>query len=169
VFESYEPGSEVVFSKNEAHFAADAFEFARLIWSIFGSGTAAVGAVENGNAAFTQGVQPQQYERAQETSNIEGKTNASYGWTGIFLNNSKSPFDSTSFRQALAHVVDTEDLVQVAISGYGEPARSPIAPSNEKWYNEDAPLLNGGLETARQVLYDDGYRWDEDGNLLAPV
>lgn len=168
-FEAYEPGSRVVFTRNEDHFAADEYSFDRLIWNIYGSGSTAVGAVENGEAAFAQAVQPQQYERAQDTDGLEAMSNASFGWTGIFLNNGVEPFDRTPFRQALAHAVDTERIVQISLSGYGSPARSPISPTNEKWFDPDTPLLDGGLDEARQVLEDAGYRWDDDGALLKRV
>ena len=169
IFRAYESGDRIAYELNEDHFMADEFDIDGLIWRIYGTETTGVADVESGEAAYYEAMQPDNFERASDHDDVEGIPSTSYGWSGIFFNTTREPFDDVVFRQALANVVDKERMVELSFDGFADVATSPIAPSNEFFYNPDIPTHDGGLERADELLSDAGYRWDEDGNLHRPL
>jgi len=168
-FVQYEAGDRVTYELYDDHFMADEFDIDGLIWRIYGTETAAVGDVEQGEAAYFESAQPDNFDNATDHDDVEGITSVSFGWTGIYLNTNREPFDDTAFRQALASAVDKEQIVDLTFDGHADIASSTVAPSNEAWHNPDAPAFNDGIEGAVDILADAGYRWDDSGNLYKPI
>jgi peptide/nickel transport system substrate-binding protein len=95
---------------------------------------------------------------------------------GVFymgFNFRRPPFNDLAVRQAIAHTLDHETVVEAVLGGFGEPGQGMIAPANafwhnpewETWLNED---YNFSVPTARQILDEAGYRWDAEGNIYYP-
>ncbi|MBC7223007.1 MAG: hypothetical protein H5T59_01810, partial [Anaerolineae bacterium] len=88
----------------------------------------------------------------------------------------KPPFDDVRVRQALAHAVDKEEILKVALGGVGQVAFAPLAPTlpgfdpSLKAYElgYDPERSKSLLEEAGFVLGDDGV-WERDGQALQAV
>jgi peptide/nickel transport system substrate-binding protein len=96
---------------------------------------------------------------------------------GVFymvFNLRKPPFNDPAVRQAIAHTLDHDTVVEAVLGGYGEPGQGMIAPANEYWHNPAwatwlEESYNFSTGTARRILQEAGYRWDAAGKLHYPA
>ncbi|MCD2204057.1 ABC transporter substrate-binding protein [Halobacterium sp. KA-6] len=164
----YESGGRIVYSPYENYQLAD-FGFDQLVWNIFSNQAAAVGAVQNNQAAFVQEINPNSFSRLQDAQNVSAVANPSHGASNFWVQNQRDPFNDVAFRQALSFALDRESMINTAMRGRADPSITPIAPANEFWYNPDVPSYSGGVERAIEVLKEAGYRWNDNGQLLKPI
>jgi peptide/nickel transport system substrate-binding protein len=92
-----------------------------------------------------------------------------FGVYYVGFNLSQPPFDSLEFRQAIAHTIDYDTIVNTILAGYGTPGGGFIAPANEFWHDPTVEFPQYDLEAARQILADAGYEWDAEGRLYLPA
>ena len=92
--------------------------------------------------------------------------------TALVIATTKEPFNSVSFRRALAHAVDFEKIKARALSNY-TPTIQPgfILPfgTEKKFFNkEDAETYGYSYNTdkAREILEEAGFSWNKEGKLL---
>lgn len=163
----YESENRAIYEKFDDYYMD--FPVDRLIWKVYGSQTTAIGDLEEGRIHNVRGLQASQYERTKQNNNLVSFAVPSHGLTPIYIQNSREPFGDINVRHAMAHCLDKQEIINVALQGYGDIATSPIAPANEFWHNPDVPKYEGGAETGRQILYDAGYRWNSNQQLLKPV
>ena len=170
VFEltNYEPGNRIVYEKHTDHYNADRYDFDTLIYNIYGTNTAAVGDVINGNAAFVEEIGYSDWQRADNASGVVADTNPSIQVNGIFINTNRAPFNDVLVRQAVAYGLNRQQIIDTVHQGYGQVAKSPIAPANERYFNAEVEAYDFSLEQARQKLREAGFRY-QNGNLMKPV
>jgi peptide/nickel transport system substrate-binding protein len=81
------------------------------------------------------------------------------GFQFLAWNHRRPPFNDPAFRRALSALVDREAMASAAWNGYAVPANSHVSPALPFWHREgivaEAPR---GIEIARQILADAGYR-----------
>lgn len=168
---AYESQNRAVYEKHDNYEETHPWEFAmdKLIWKIYGSKSAAIGDLEKGRVHNVKALGPSQFQKLKERENIETAAVSSHGFTPVYLNHRKGkPFDDRAFRLALTQATDKQEVINVALQGLGDVAKTSMAPVNEFWYNPEIGSHQDGGEAARQTLIDAGYRWDENGNLLMP-
>lgn len=118
--------------------------------------------------------------READTRLVTGRSGAFYH---VGYNVRRAPLSNPRFRGVLASLLDKEALVEEAFDGYAEPASSPLAaspqwvPDDLLWderssdpvhpFAGDAGTGSLDVERARDLLRDAGYRFDEEGRLLA--
>jgi peptide/nickel transport system substrate-binding protein len=86
-------------------------------------------------------------------------------------NVSESPFSNTAFRQAMALTINTSAIVQTVYKGYATPGslgRGTIPPSSTEWHNPNTVQYQYDLSAAKNLLSNEGYTWDNSGNLHYP-
>ncbi|MDA0265909.1 MAG: ABC transporter substrate-binding protein, partial [Cyanobacteria bacterium] len=78
-------------------------------------------------------------------------------------------FNSVAFRQAVSYTIDRQTMINNIYQGLGAPQTSPISVQSPYY----APPEPGGvrtydfnLEQARTLLQEDGFQWNEAGELL---
>lgn len=165
---NYEPGNQIVFEKHDGHYNADEYDIDTIVYQIYGTNSAAVGAMLNGNAAFTQGLGFSDWNRARDADNATATNNPSIRVNGLFMNMNREPYNDVHVRRAVAYAINREQIIETVHQGYGNPAKSPIARSNERYYAEDIEAYEFDLESARQQLFETGLRYDGD-TLMKPV
>ena len=78
----------------------------------------------------------------------------------------KGPCQSPQVRQAFSRAFDREALVQVEMSGHGDPACLPVSPLHGEYDEEAAALLAHDPEEAAALLAQAGYEINEEDGLL---
>ncbi|MDR0568596.1 MAG: ABC transporter substrate-binding protein [Spirochaetaceae bacterium] len=76
----------------------------------------------------------------------------------LVLNNAVSPLDDVRVRRAINYCVDTQNIIDAAFYGRGEPSGSPLIPGLRKYYDES--LKNpypADIEKAKGLLASAGY------------
>lgn len=74
-------------------------------------------------------------------------------------------FRQKAFRQAIAHAVDRDAIVNTVYLGAGVPISGPITPGNKTWYSSAAPVYAFDRARARALLASLGLT-DRDGDGL---
>ncbi len=93
----------------------------------------------------------------------------SIGFQYFAFNVRYAPFDDVNFRQAVAHSIPQQFIIDNIYNGFAAPADSFVSAALEYWRQcEDLPTYDFTIEGARQLLADAGYSWDDDGRLHYP-
>ena len=78
------------------------------------------------------------------------------GETILSTNNRKAPFDDLRVRQAMAHALDREEIIEGATYGYGVPIGTHFAPQNP-YYLDLTGTYPHDVEKAKALLAEAGY------------
>lgn len=78
------------------------------------------------------------------------------GETILATNNRKPPFDNLLVRQAMAHAIDRQAIIDGATYGYGVPIGAPFAPHNP-YYVDLTGTYPHNVERAKALLAEAGY------------
>ena len=108
-------------------------------------------------------------EVADADPNIELYASPDLGFRFFAFNLRQPPFDDLAMRQAVAHIIPKESIIQNIFKGFGVPADSYVSLAIEYWHDPNLPQYEFSIEQARQVLADAGYTWDAEGRLLMPA
>jgi len=156
--------------------------FDRLVVEVVPSDIAAVQAVGDGRADATiSNLGPDSVPRVGEEANARLVNAQSAAFYHVGYNARRSPLQNPRFRGVLASLVDKSALVDDAFEGYAEPAASPLAASAEwvpetlQWGDSDTDPVHPffgedgqvDVESARDAFREAGYRFNDDGELIA--
>jgi peptide/nickel transport system substrate-binding protein len=78
------------------------------------------------------------------------------GETILGTNNRKPPFDNLKVRQAMAHAIDRQAIIDGATYGYGTPIGAPFAPHNP-YYVDLTNTYPHDVEKAKALLAEAGF------------
>jgi peptide/nickel transport system substrate-binding protein len=78
------------------------------------------------------------------------------GETILSTNNRKPPFDNLKVRQAMAHALDRQAIIDGTTNGYGVPIGAPFAPHNP-YYVDLTATYPHDIDAARALLAEAGF------------
>ena len=76
-------------------------------------------------------------------------------------------FQNVNFRRAIAHALDRESMVRIALQGKGQPLWSYYTSANKRWYNDRVVRYPYNPDLARQILLGEGFH-QREGILYDP-
>jgi peptide/nickel transport system substrate-binding protein len=86
------------------------------------------------------------------------------GWNKkLMINHKKPPFNDKRFRQALAHAINQQEIIDKAHRGFGSPASLGLLSPDHEFYNSNTPTYAPDPAKARQILKSLGYVKGSDG------
>lgn len=135
----------------------------RILIKVVPDNSARAVAVESGDLDFIQSpVSPQDVIRLEETSGIQVDRIPASGYTYINLNTADPILSDVRVRQALAHLVNRQQILDTIYKGIGQIANSPIPPG--MWaYAADVPGYDYDPEQAAALLDEAGWELGADG------
>jgi peptide/nickel transport system substrate-binding protein len=74
-------------------------------------------------------------------------------------------FRNDNFRKAIAHIMDKDNMIKIAMNGLGYPQISPKTPSEGYFYNSDVVTYPYDPKKAREILQAEGFGYRADGSL----
>ncbi len=94
-------------------------------------------------------------------ANPSAEITMNYGFHMFYLcyNMRREPLDADVLRQAIAHVIDRDNIIQTLFEGYMLPLAAFLPPSNA-YYKEDIPRFPYNPEEAKKLLDGAGYTVD---------
>jgi peptide/nickel transport system substrate-binding protein len=112
----------------------------------------------SGEAHIVRWVSPQSAAQVERGREMRIEAPPLQSSTNAYLNTQKSPFEDVRVRQALAWATDREELVQLAMNGYGTPnpswlAINPLYPEAKR-----TGYVRQDLARAAQLLDEAGWR-----------
>jgi peptide/nickel transport system substrate-binding protein len=85
------------------------------------------------------------------------------GWNKkLMINHKKAPFSDRRFRQALAHAISRQEIINRSHRGFGTPASYGLLSIDHEMYNPDTPAYSFDPDRARELIRAMGFQ--EDGN-----
>lgn len=83
---------------------------------------------------------------------------APYGWhLKLVMNHKEAPLNEKAFRQALAHAIDRNALVEITQRGHAMVGNPGFVPPDSPWYNPHVKSYKFDLGKARTLLRELGY------------
>ena len=74
-------------------------------------------------------------------------------------------FRSRNFRRAVSAAINRADLCKVVYGGHATPARGPVSPANQFWFDAQLPEMRFDQTSATKLLREDGFQ-QQGGKLV---
>src|SRR3990167_2485449 len=83
----------------------------------------------------------------------------------VFLNQSQNTLlVEKKIREAITYATNKNELIDIALNGFGQISNTPLPPNLIKYYNENLNPLQYDIEKAKSILSEQGWEdLDEDG------
>ncbi len=86
------------------------------------------------------------------------------GWNKkLMINHRNPPFNDKRFRQALAHMIHQQEIIDKSHRGFATPASYGLLSIDHEMYDPQTPSYPFSRDKARQLIESIGYRQDSNG------
>ncbi|MDH3365507.1 MAG: ABC transporter substrate-binding protein, partial [Thermoplasmata archaeon] len=99
----------------------------------------------------------------QSDPNIELEYMSDAGYFYMAFNMKKEPMNNLSFRKAVSHLIDKEQLVDVYMGGFGQAGSAAVSPFFGEWHNPAVTKYAFDIDAANALLDEAGYD-DQNGD-----
>jgi peptide/nickel transport system substrate-binding protein len=182
-FDSWEKGKVVTVNRNDSWWG-DKPAAEKVTWTKFGSDDIVTQALKSGEIDIVPEVPPTIFKGLDGTQDVAATAMDSFSFHMIGFNCSEEPTSKgnpllrdQAVRQALSCAVSRDQLVELALAGYGQPGVDLIPPAFGDFHFTPAPadVLDNNPGKANQLLdaagytqrNGDGIRQSKDGKPLA--
>ena len=155
-------GDHMIFEANPDYFQGRPY-LDRVIVKVIPDATVAFAALEKGDVdyfPFTGVIGGPPYQlvnRLKQSPRLEVKVFDVVSTQRLFFRNDKPPFNNLKVRQAVAHAINKQFIVDKLLFGYGQITHSEV-PSALPWaHNPEVPQYNYDVAKANQLLDEAGY------------
>ena len=156
-FSSWAKGSAIEVVRNDAYWGS-AVALSKATFRIIPDAAAATNALLAGDVdAFANFPAPEalpQLEADPRFAVVQGSTE---GETILSTNNSKAPFSDIRVRQAIAHTLDRQAIIDGAMFGQGTPIGTHFAPHHPAYKAELIDTYPHDIEKAKALLAEAGF------------
>ncbi|MGP1395888.1 MAG: ABC transporter substrate-binding protein [Inquilinaceae bacterium] len=168
VFGEHKPGEYYRLVRNETYWAEDQPYLDQIIYRVLPDAGAKAAALETGDIQLTafSAVPLTDLERLDA---IDGISVIPGGYEGITynitleINSRREELSNPLVRQAMAHAIDKDFLVDVVFLGYATAATGPVPPTAGDFYTSDVITYPFDLDKAAQLLDEAGYPAGDNG------
>lgn len=172
--DSWETGQRIVLAKKENWWGAKLGKSApaleaypdQLIYKVIPDAAAALNSLKAEEIDAISAIDPKDFKDLESTPLVSERYNL-YSPPAlinyfIYVNTSNPKLSDKRVRQALAHAVNTEEIIENVFYGYGEPTNGPVHPSTA-YYNRELKPVPYNIEKAKALLAEAGWT-DSDNN-----
>ncbi|MCB0401762.1 MAG: hypothetical protein KDD41_06740 [Flavobacteriales bacterium] len=175
LLDDWQTGQKVVLKKKENWWgdklkgAGEYFNInpPQIVYLTINDQTTAKEALIAGEVDVMRGIKAKDFQELLETekfkANFKDHTPPQMAYTYLGVNVRKPMFSDKRTRQALAHLIDVDKIIDKIALGYGERAIGPIHPAKEKMYNKNLKPYDYSPEKAKALLAEAGWA-DTDGD-----
>ena len=168
VFGEHRPGEYYRLTKNENYWGEGLPYLDQIVYRVLPDAGAKAAALETGDIQLTAFSAVPLTDMARLDA-IDGISVIEDGYEGITynitveINNETEELADPKVRQAIAHAIDKDFLVDVVFLGYATPATGPVPPTDTLFYTADVPTYDFDVEKANALLDEAGYPRGADG------
>ncbi|MEQ9639498.1 MAG: ABC transporter substrate-binding protein [Alphaproteobacteria bacterium] len=168
-FVKWTKGDSLVLEKNPDHRDAANVQLTKVTYKFINDASAQVAALVAGDLDYIPFFRaPEALGPFKDNPNLVITSGTTEGETILGINNKKPPLDNLKVRQAIAHAIDRQEIIDGAMFGIGTPIGSHFAP-----HNPDYVDLTGTYpydpEKAKALLKEAGAEGSELVLRLPPV
>ena len=154
-FESWTPGDRLVMVRNHDYWGEFPGNIEELIFRPIADGAARLQALQTGEIQGYDLVDPQDYPTIEGDENLQLLNRPAFNVGYIGFNQAKAPLDQLEVRQAIAHSIDRQEIVDAFYAGEGVVA-TQFMPPEVVGYADDVTEYEYDPDKARQILEDAG-------------
>ena len=128
----------------------------RIIFRAIPDPAARYAEIQAGNIDVAIDIDPDNHSRAKADPNLQVLYRPSLNVGFLYINIARKPFDNVKVRQAVAHAIDKQAIIDAFYSGIGRTAKNVLPPS--VWgYNDDVVDYKYDPARAKQLLAEAGF------------
>ena len=155
-FDSWTQGDKIELSRNDAYWG-EAPALAKATFKFISDPTAAFAAMMAEDVDVFSGFPaPENLPQFEADPRFQVLVGSTEGETILSTNNKQPPFDNVKVREALAHAIDRQAIIDGAMFGFGTPIGTHFAPHNPA-YVDLTGQSNHDPEKARALLAEAGF------------
>jgi peptide/nickel transport system substrate-binding protein len=155
-FVEWVQGDRIVLEKNDTYWGEPA-KLTSATFKFISDPTAAFGAMMAEDVdVFTGFPAPENLPQFEADPRFQVLVGSTEGETILSTNNKQPPFDNPKVRQALAHAIDRQAIIDGAMFGYGTPIGTHFAPHNPA-YVDLTGQSSYDPDKAKALLAEAGY------------
>ncbi|MFG6517955.1 ABC transporter substrate-binding protein [Sulfitobacter sp. 1A13496] len=129
-FENWNQGDKITLTRNEDYWG-EAPALASATFKFISDPTAAFASVMAEDVdVFTGFPAPENIPQFEADPRFQVLVGSTEGETILSINNQREPFDNVKVREAVAHAIDRQAIIDGAMFGYGTPIGTHFAPHN---------------------------------------
>ncbi|MEZ5673889.1 peptide/nickel transport system substrate-binding protein [Thalassovita litoralis] len=155
-FSNWVQGDKIDLTKNADYWGTPA-KLDKVTFKFISDPTAAFAAVMAQDVdAFAGFPAPENLPQFEADPRFQVLVGSTEGETILAMNNKQPPFDNVKVREAVAHAIDRQAIIDGAMFGYGTPIGTHFAPHNPDY--EDLTGLSGyDPELSKKLLAEAGF------------
>jgi peptide/nickel transport system substrate-binding protein len=155
-FDSWTQGDKIELSRYEDYWGTPAI-LSSATFKFISDPTAALGAMMAEDIDVFSGFPaPENLPQFEADPRFQVLVGSTEGETILSTNNKQPPFDNIKVREALAHAIDRQAIIDGAMFGYGTPIGTHFAPHNPA-YVDFTGMSNYDPDRARALLAEAGF------------
>ena len=159
-FKNLAAGDHIEVERYEEYFEGPAL-LDSIIFKVVPDGNARITQVQGGDVDLTI-VEPPQVESFADVANVTVREVQQVQYYMFGINHTSPVMQDVRVRQALAHVLDKQAIVDNLLGGYGAVATGPINPLLSEYYLAEVTTYPYDPEAAAALLDDAGWTLDGD-------
>lgn len=146
--------SRIEFIPNEHYNGDNPAGADEMAWDVILDDTARTTALQEGSVQVAEAI-PADVQEVVTGAGAEVEAVQGFNLPFLMFNTTKAPFDDPQVRQAIHYAIDTEQLVENAMSGTATPATS-FLPETHPNYNEASTVYDYDPEMAQELMDEAG-------------
>lgn len=123
-------------------------------------------ALSKGEVNYAAGLTAEDFATLQQNGKVTTFSIPQLRYAYLGQNNQHPLFQDLKVRQAMAHAIDKQTIIDDIMQGAAVPATGMIAPINSEWYNPNVKQYEYNPERAKQLLAEAGWTPGDDGILV---
>ena len=155
-FVEWTRGDRLVMERNPDYWGDFEGNIDELIFVPIADGAARLQALQTGEIQGYDLVDPQDFETIEGDENLQLLNRPAFNVGYIGFNQAIEPFEDKAVREAFAHAINRQEIVDAFYAGQGEVAKEFMPPSLEG-YADDVTEYEYNPDKAKQILEDAGY------------
>ncbi|RUW30390.1 MULTISPECIES: ABC transporter substrate-binding protein [unclassified Mesorhizobium] len=167
ILKEWVPGSHLIFDRNPDYWDKPKPYLDRVVLRVILDPSARAAALETGEIDIGANPVPlADIERLKANPNLVVDTKT-YAYSGpqqqLFFNYENEKLTKRDVRLAIAHSIDLQKLVEIALYGYAQVSPSPVSTALPKWYDPSIKAREYDTAKAEQLLDSAGHPRGADG------
>ncbi|GAB4206475.1 MAG: ABC transporter substrate-binding protein [Roseiflexaceae bacterium] len=155
-FESWRSGENIILVRNEEYWGTKA-RMPGVIVRFISDAPARLAELQAGSIDFTVNLPADARETIEADANLKVVPLVPFNVAYIAMNFNNKPFDNPKVRQAVAHAINKQEILDGFYGGVGEVA-TDFLPDSMAWARPDSgPTYEYNPEKAKQLLAEAGY------------
>ena len=155
-FEEWQRGDRLVMTRYEDYWGDAPGNIRELIFQPIVDPAARLQALQSGEIQGYDLVDPQDYPTIEDDDQLELLNRPAFNVAYVGFNQAVEPLDDIAVRQAIAHAINREEVVEGFYAGQGEVA-TQFMPPELFGYSQDVTTYEYDPEEAQRLLEEAGY------------